>query len=384
MTRILFVSHSAELKGAERFLLDVLRTLDRTAFTPRLVVPRPGGALEKEAAAAGVPVSVVAFKWWITEPSRIWKQPLSRLWNRRAVGTIARLIDAHDIDLVFSNSAAVAVGALAARRAGVPHVWFVHEVLAGDRPMLRSLLGPRHLARMICRHSRLVVVNSLASGRAFAGCAGVEVVYNGLPEGAGRATPRPGLKGELGLGPDDRAVGVVGTLFPGKGQREAVLAMASLAARFPRLKLLLVGAPADEKYVRAIEKLVARHGLAGRVILAGYRPDLAEILALLDLVVVPSTVDSFGRVALEAMAAEVPVLAVARGGLPEIVRPGETGFLVDGPEPDRLAAGMAAVLDDPARARQVAARAAQEVHRRFSLTNEVRKLEHLLEGCVER
>jgi len=383
MTRILFVSHTAELKGAERFLLDVLRALDRTRFAPRLVVPRPG-PLEKEAVAAGVPASVVPFKWWITEPSRVWKQPLASLWNRPAVGTIARLIEAHDIDLVFSNSAAVAVGALAARRAGVPHVWFIHEVLAGASPMLRSFFGNRHLVRMICRRSRLVVVNSLASGRAFAGCADVEVVYNGLPDGAGRAVPRAGLRRELGLEPDDQAVGVVGTVFPGKGQREAVLAVASLAARFPRLRLLLVGEPADAKYVRTIERVIARHGLGGRVILCGFRSDLAEVLALLDLLLVPSTVDSFGRVALEAMAAEVPVVAVARGGLPEVVKHGETGFLVDGPEPGQLAGGMAAVLDDPAKARQVAARAAQEVRRRFSLTAEVRKLERLLEGCVER
>jgi glycosyltransferase involved in cell wall biosynthesis len=192
------------------------------------------------------------------------------------------------------------------------------------------------------------------------------------------------LRRELGLEPDARAVGVVGTVFPGKGQREAVLALASLAARFPRLKLLLVGEPADAGYVRGIEKTIAQHGLSGRVVLTGFRSDLAEILALLDLLLVPSTVDSFGRVALEAMAAEVPVLAVARGGLPEVVRHGETGFLVDGPEPDKLAAGIAAVLDDPNRAREVAVRAAQEVRRRFSLTTEVRKLERFLEECLER
>jgi len=383
MNRVLFVSHTAELKGAERFLLDVLRTLDRTRFAARLVVPGPG-PLEQQAAAAGVPVSVIPFKWWITEPSRILKQPVANLWNRPAVGTIARLIKANDVDIVFSNSAAVAVGALAARRARVPHVWFIHEVLGGDRPMLRSLFGNRHLVRFICRLSRRVVVNSLASGRAFAGCADVDVVYNGLPDGAGRVTPRRGLRQELGLEPDDLAVGVVGTIFPGKGQREAVLAVASLAARFPRLKLLLVGEPADAGYVRAIEKDIARHGLGERVILAGFRSDLAEVLALLDLVVVPSVVDSFGRVALEAMAAEVPVLAVARGGLPEVVKHGETGFLVDSPEPDRIAAGIAAVLDDPKGTREVAARAALEVRRRFSLTSEVRKLEKLLEAALER
>ena len=383
MNRVLFVSHTAELKGAERFLLDVLRTLNRNRFAPMLIVPRPG-PLEKEAAAADVPVSVVPFKWGLTEPSRIWKQPLANLWNRPAVRTIARVIKANDVDLVFSNSAAVAVGALAARRARVPHVWFIHEVLGGARPMLRSLFGNRHLVRMICRRSRRVLVNSRASGRAFAGCANVDVVYNGLPDGAGRATPRGELRRELGLEPDARAVGVVGTVFPGKGQREAVLALASLAARFPRLKLLLVGEAADAGYVRGIEKTIAQHGLSGRVVLTGFRSDLAEILALLDLLLVPSTVDSFGRVALEAMAAEVPVLAVARGGLPEVVRHGETGFLVDGPEPDKLAAGIAAVLDDPNRAREVAVRAAQEVRRRFSLTTEVRKLERFLEECLER
>ncbi len=348
----------ASIVDLRRRMKDILRALDRTRFAPRLVVPRPG-PLEKEAVAAGVPVSVVPFKWWITEPSRIWKQPVASLWNRPAVGTIARLIEANDVDLVFSNSAAVAVGALAARRTRVPHVWFIHEVLSGARPMLRSFLGNRHLVRMICRRSRLVVVNSMASGRAFAGCADVEVVYNGLPDGAGRAVPRAGLRRELGLEPADQAVGVVGTVFPGKGQREAVLAVASLAARFPRLKLLLVGEPADAKYVRTIEKIIARHGLGGRVILAGFRSDLAEVLALLDVLLVPSTVDSFGRAALEAMAAEVPVVAVARGGLPEVVQHGETGFLVEGPEPGQLAAGVAAVLDE-------------------------RKLERLLEACVER
>ncbi|MDH4197925.1 MAG: glycosyltransferase family 4 protein [Candidatus Aminicenantes bacterium] len=383
MNRVLFVSHTAELKGAERFLLDILRTLDRSRFAPRLVVPR-SGPLEEKAAAADIAVSVVPFKWWLTEPSRMWKQPLANLWNRPAVSTVARLIKTNGMDLVFSNSAAVAVGALAARRARVPHVWFIHEVLDGARPMLRSLFGYRHLVRMICRRSRRVVVNSLASARAFAGCAAVDVVYNGLPDGAGRVEPRAELRPELGLDDEARAVGVVGTIFPGKGQREAVLALASLAARFPRLKLLLIGEAADVGYVRQIEKTIARHGLGGRVVFTGFRSDLDEVLGLLDLLLIPSTVDSFGRVALEAMAAEVPVVAVARGGLPEVVEHGETGFLVDGPEPDTLAAGMAAVLDSPVRAREVAARARRAVRRRFSLTAEVRKLERILEGCLER
>jgi len=383
MIRVLFVSHTAELKGAERFLLDILRAIDRSRFAPRLVVPR-SGPLEESAAAANVPVSVVPFKWWLTEPSRVWKQPLASLWNRAAVSTVAKLIETHSVDLVFSNSAAVAVGAVAARRARVPHVWFIHEVLDGPRPMLRSILGNKRLVRLICRRSKRVAANSLASARAFAGCAEVDVVYNGLAEGAGRVEPRAELRRELGLDGEARAIGVVGTIFPGKGQREAVVALASLAARFPRHKLLLIGEAADAGYVRDIERTIARHGLGGRVVLTGFRADLDQVLALLDLLLVPSTVDSFGRVAVEAMAAEVPVVAVARGGLPEVVKDGETGFLVAGPEPEKLAAGMAAVLDDPVKAREVAGRARRDVLRRFSLPTEVHKLERILEGCLER
>ncbi len=382
MRRVVFVSHSAELNGAERFLLDVLRELDRRRFVPALVVPRPG-PLADEAAIAGVPVRVLPMKWWLTEMGRTWKQPVAWALNRRAVASLERIVRDFGAELVFSNSAATFAGALAARRARVPHVWFIHEILDGDRPFLSYLFGRRRLAAFIRRHSARVVANSRTTARAFGGPAAVEIVYNGLPASRGRPADKGAWRRAMGFAAGDKLAGVVGKIYPGKGQRKAVEALAVLRDRFPGLKLVLIGETRDPRYRRSVEDAAAVLGLGDRVVFAGYQADLSAALASLDLLLVPSSVESFGRAALEAMAAGTPVVAAPEGGLLELVRPGETGFLATSGRAESLAAAAALVLEDPARARAVAERAAVEAVERFSLPAEVRRLERILEEALE-
>jgi glycosyltransferase involved in cell wall biosynthesis len=83
------------------------------------------------------------------------------------------------------------------------------------------------------------------------------------------------------------------------------------------------------------------------------------------------------------MAAGTPVVAVAKGGLPEVVRDGETGLLVASPEPDLLAAGIARLLDDPALASRVREGGRRFVSANYSLEGQVRKIERVLEECLE-
>lgn len=384
MTRVVFVSHSAELNGAERFLLDVLRELDRRRFAPALVIPRPG-PLGDQAAAIGVAVRVLPLKWWLTERGRTWKQPLAWALNRRSVADLVRFVRDFGADLVLSNSAATFAGALAARAAGVPHVWFVHEILDGERPFLRYLFGRRRLAAFIRRHSARVVANSKTTARAFGGPGGrVAIVYNGLPAGRRRPADKDAWRRAMGFAPEDKLAGVIGKIYAGKGQREAVEVLGILRRRHPGLKLVFIGDTRDPRYRKSIEDTIAAHGLGDRVVFAGYQPDLDAALASLDLLLVPSSVESFGRAALEAMAAGVPVVAAPEGGLLELVRPGETGFLAASRRPVSLAAAAALVLEEPDRARAVAERAAAETASRFSLGSEVRVLEQILEDAVDR
>jgi glycosyltransferase involved in cell wall biosynthesis len=377
MKTILFVSHSAELNGAELWLLETLRGLDRAKYVARLVVPRPGPLVDA-VRALGIETRIISMKWSITEKSRVWRQPFAGFWNIWSVKRIARLIGRDRVDLVFTNSAAVFSGAKAARRMGVPHVWAIHEVLGGDSPFLFSLFGRRALARFILASSVRVIANSRLTASAFPDSDKIVFVPNGMEIRSGDARRREAIRQEIGLEPGDFAAGIVGKLYEGKGQREAVQAAALLAPRLPRFKLFVIGGVRDESYARDLREFVRANGLDRQVRFLGYRPDLTDILMLLNVVVVASVVESFGRAALEGMAAGVPVLALRAGGLVEIVRPGENGFLLDSRAPDEIARGIEAILRDPARAAAMVEGGYRTVREEYSLERQHRETDRVL------
>jgi len=375
--RVLFVSHTAELNGAEQMLLLTLKALDRKKFAPSLAVPAQG-PLIKEAERARVPVHVVPGKWWLTPKGRTWKQPAAWVWNIPSVLRLRRLIRREEIGLVFTNSAAAFSGALAARSLRVPHVWSVHEILRGRERLLSFFLGGRMLARLIRRLSKTVIVNSRATGRAFARQTGVEVVPNGLElkGAAGHRDDR--LRKRLGLAPKDVVLGVIGKITPAKGQRDAIRALALLSAARPELKLLVVGLAGDDKYFRELQEIVREQGLEGKVAFTGFVADVFAHLRLMDLLLIVSRTESFGRTAIEAMAAGVPVLAVSVGGLPEVVIERRTGFLVKSTTPEVLGHGIDYVLDNPATVKKIVRAGRLAVKDRYEIRKLVKKVERIM------
>lgn len=380
--RVLFVSHSAELNGAERMLLLLLQGLDRRAISPRLAVPRPGPLLD-EAVRAGVPGIVIPSKWWLTSPGGIWKQPLAWLWNIRSVARLRSLVRKERVGLVVSNSAGNFSGALAARWAGLPHVWSIHEILSGPDRHLSFILGPRLLARLIRRLSRVVLVNSRATGEAFSGMSGIERVPNGLDPGQGLGRPDAVLRKRLGLKKEDKVLGIVGKVIPSKGQLEAIRALAVLGRRRPNLRLLIVGAIADKRYFARLRGAVSVNGLAGRVVFTGRVPDVLAYIRLMDLLLITSRTESFGRTAIEAMAVGTPVLAARVGGLPEIITPGRDGFLVESVRPEVLASAIVRLLDRPGLLRRAAAQGRRTVKSRYNLTGITRDVERILRDAAQ-
>ena len=377
MKNVLFVSHSSELNGAELWLLETLRTLDRAKFNPALIIPRPG-PLGDAARRLGIEIDIVPMKWWLTEKGRVWRQPAAWLWNRRAVGQIAKMIGEKRVDLVFTNSAATFGGARAAKKAGVPHVWAIHELVGGECPFLRYLLGKKALAELIIRNSSKIIVNSETSKAAFPEAERIVVIYNGVRvKDGGDAAPKV-RREDLGLKRDDLVAGIIGKIYEGKGQREAIQAVSLLSGKYPTLKLLVVGDVRDQRYYRGIGRLAASGGLKDRVKFMGYWPHLAGLLKIMDVVIVASVVDSFGRTALEAMASGVPVLAVRAGGLPEIVEPGENGFLAESRDPAELARGLDFILGNPDKAREAAAGALITLREKFTLEGQARGVGRVL------
>jgi glycosyltransferase involved in cell wall biosynthesis len=169
----------------------------------------------------------------------------------------------------------------------------------------------------------------------------VHVIPTGVPTeafGPTRPTDRPDRRAALGLGldPDRATVLLLGALSPEKNPTAAVAAMAML----PDVQLLVGGGgPLAEEMVRQ-----AGSAAPGRVHFAGVVDDPASLLAAADVLVLPSRTEGVPAVAIEASLTGLPVVAARVGGMAEAVIDGETGFLVDGPTPFRLARALDAAL----------------------------------------
>lgn len=143
---------------------------------------------------------------------------------------------------------------------------------------------------------------------------------------------------QLHLGAGDLLIGIVGQLTPRKGQLELVRAFARVVTELPNAMLLIVGAPLfnrDQEYAELIQTAIKELGVEATVRLTGARSDIPAVMQALDLLVVNSTVEPFGLVALEAMACNTPVIAAVSGGIPEIIEHNWTGWLI--PQGDEAA-----------------------------------------------
>lgn len=380
MKRICFISHTSELNGAELNLLQILERIDKTRFYPSLVLPREGLFFE-EARKIGVETKVIPAKWWLTERAKMWRQPVSWLWSVHAVLELSRWIKKKKIDLVFSNSSAVWIGALAATRALVPHIWYIHEILGGDSPQLTYIFGQKALSRKIARLSCRVLVNSSATEAFFAGEENVRLVYNGIPNQDEERDRTQVLSRQWGLESKDIVFGIVGKICKEKGQKEVIKAMGMLGKNQP-VRLLIVGDVKSAAYVSELAKICSAHNIKERVVFTGYQRDVLNVLRLIDCLIVASTAESFGRTIIEAMSVKTPVLAAKSGGIPEIIVHGTNGFLLNSREPEEIKEGMVSFLENRDVHRRMAEEGYKTVQEKFLLSEQIKKVEQILTECL--
>lgn len=380
-TGVLFLSHSSELNGAELMLLDLIKAIDHTKFQLSLVVPRHGPLLEK-ADKYQCKSLIIPMKWNLTERAGIWKQPLSRALNMRSTRKIARIAMEKKIQLIFSNSAAIFSGAYAAKKLNIPHVWSIHEILSGDQPVLHYLWGSKKLANLISGMSCSVMVNSLASRRIFKGHSNIRVVHNGFHFDSGIFRERKEAKKKLGLKPEDITLGIIGKIYPGKGQKEVILAVERLCRSFPSIKLFVIGAVKDNSYHRELKKLCRRDSLRSRIIFTGQVANVFHYLNAMDLLIAASRVESFGRTAVEAMAASTPVIALKTGGFTEIITHRRNGYLIDSTHPETIKKAVEKLINDPVLTSRIVKNGLQTYKDNFSLKNHVRQVENIIDSCL--
>jgi glycosyltransferase involved in cell wall biosynthesis len=277
-------------------------------------------------------------------------------------GGLGRLARSRGVALVHTNTSVTLGGAAAARIAGVPHVWHVREIYAGFErwfPAYRRILLSAQALPCVSRAACLQFDEAPA---AF-------VLHDGLAIDARRAD-RERSRAQLGLPADAFVAAVLGRVSGWKGQDVLVSALGEAALRERAEAIALVaGEPSrgEERHRRELHALAARLGIVERLFDVGFRTDLEHVYGAADVVVVASKQpDPLPNAALEASAAGCCVVAAAHGGLPEIVRDGETGRLVAPRDPGALAHVLAELADDPRQRARLGAAAAADVRARFA------------------
>ncbi len=331
---IFFIHASNELYGSDIILFDLVRHLDRACFSPTVIMPEDipyQGLLSQALNTRSIPNTTVD----MAVLRRRYTSPLGffAFARRLLQGTYAlrRLLQQHQVALVHSQTGAVWSGGLASRWLGIPHLYYVMEIV--QRPVLTR----RAMAWFIHAFSDRVVVISRAVGEHLVrDVPAVERKLVVIPPGIDvrRFHPdedRESLRRAWGVPPDAVLFGVVGRIHWWKGQDVFVQAAARIASRVPQARFVLVGdvVPGEEWRRESLQREIAHMGIGDRIIWAGYRRDIPQVMAALDVLVLPSTEpEPFGRVIIEAMATARPVIATAHGGPLETVIHGETGLHV--------------------------------------------------------
>jgi len=171
------------------------------------------------------------------------------------------------------------------------------------------------------------------------------------------------LRKELSFAPDDFLVGIVAHLADHKGHRYLIEATRVLKARVPKVKVIVVGAGPLRM---GLGRQARESRVEEMVFFLGFRDDIPQILASLDLFVLSSTQEGMGSSILEAMASRLPVVASKAGGIPELVGHEETGLLVPPRDPKALAEAIIRIYSDKELGRRLGQKGYELVHRKFS------------------
>ena len=387
--RVLFLNHTAEPGGAEIAMLNLIRHLDPGKITPIVVfgsdgplveqirsfaethvlpLPTVVGGAKKDAMGAA---SFLQFRAIFVAIAYIW--------------ALARFVRKTRPDFIHTNSLkSHFLGGVAARLLGRPVVWHLRNSV--DRDYLPSSTV-RFVFRTLAKYvPSFVVACSGATLRSLSSEARVSAI---LPHKR-RLSP-PGIvvhDGTLSSGWRSKPpandgifrVALIGRISPWKGQHIFIRAAALVRQTFPGAQFYIVGSAlfGEAEYEREVRALAQSYDIPDLVTFTGFRKDILNVIADMDLIVHASTIgEPFGQVIIEGMAAGKPVIATNGGGVPEIVENGKTGILVPMGDIAAMAEAISRMLADPDLAAEMGARGRQRVQDCFTIDHTARKIESI-------
>ncbi len=371
---ICLVSHTGGLGGAELAILETARGLSQEGHKVCIACPNEGPFLLKAREITNE-TTVIRFDHWTTYGR--WGA-VTKLRMARGYWLAARKLAAWfrkvEADAVVTNTSTFPSAAIAAKSAGLPHIWYLHEFVVEDHGLTWQF-GQQKSYKLMDRLSASIIVNSLAvkeKAAQFVNPDKLHLVYCAtVTQLKEKAHSHPNSPFRLAM---------AGSVSEGKNPLLVLQALHLLKEKGLAAQLTVVG-HADERYKKQLDIYIQEKGLGDLVAFKGYTDSLQTEFDAADAYVLASRNEAFGRVLVEAGRAGLPCLAPDSGGAPEIVTDGQNGLIFASGQAQSLADAIQRLADDGSLYACLAGNAARMANARFGLEMHMKQFRQALEAA---
>ena len=378
MKRILYLHAGAEMYGADKVLLELIKGLNPQEFEAHVILPNDG-VLVKALRQVGAQVSVLDYpilrrKYF--NPKGIVEYLKS---YRRYSQRIAQYVRENGIDLVHNNTTAVLEGIYLKRKLKLPLIWHVHEIIVKPRAIsdfINFLMG--RYADKIVTVSQAVA--SYVNKSPFIKEGQVQVIYNGVDNTVYHPMQASAVREKFGIPEDALVIGMVGRVNAWKGQGNFLEAVTPILEHNPNSVAFLAGSAfaGEEWRVEELESKISKSSVASQIKRIEYYEHTTELYNMFDIFVLPSTnPDPLPTVVLEAMACGKPVVGYRHGGVCEMVKEGVNGLLATPNQPAELSKAIQELVEKTDKREQFGKASVNRQKELFSLQSYIRNFSEL-------
>lgn len=288
--RLLIISHSAHLGGAERSLLTLIDHL-RKHMDIRVVLPEKGELVTK-LESLGIEFYITKYSWWTIKRNCKPKKNLNDFEKyHKEAKKLHKLLRNWKPDIVYTNTSVICVGGLLAQMMEIPHVWHIREFGEKDHGFIFEY-GIKETSKLIDKLSTATIFNSVATRKEFPGITkNTNVIYNAVEIPEMENNPNTNYFKYR----DSSKVLIAGTISERKGQYDGVKAIAGLIGKNVNVELILLGHCNYKKLKTRIDKVKYSCKDPSRIQLHDYTSNPYPIFKEADIILVTSRNEAFGR-----------------------------------------------------------------------------------------
>ncbi|MBD3181531.1 glycosyltransferase [Candidatus Poribacteria bacterium] len=367
MKNILYLSSSGYTGGAEISLYHLVMDLNKDRYEPFVLCPHSGNLVDKfktnQISTCIIPL-----------PS--WRKIKSLPFKYSCLDRVIRFAQSKSINLIHCNTIWVNHYACkTGKKLDIPVICHLRDLIAVEQVKKYSLDKINAVIAISDSVREVLIKSGIDNKRVYR-------IYNGVDLSLFKNLKRT-LRREYSV--SGYLVGIVGQMNPTsqwKGQREFLHAAAEILKSRSDVHFVLIGgdntpvsSPEHGSYIKELKELSRQLNIDEKTIFTGFRKDIPNVMASLDILVSASWAEPFGRVIIEAMAAGCPVIATKAGGAPEIVCDNITGKLVPPKNPRAIANGVLEILQDAELMRNMSYAGQKRARDKFSIDKNVREIQ---------